>query len=327
MILLRRTGWNLITAGAYLYWSSHLSHSAATTSSQVALGLLVPEMSGELEQLNGNIWRVTVSDDWDVLGPFPIHAREQHFLSPSFPLNLSSPIDLEARWPSSYADGGTVGWTKAVSDKGNLGVSFPDIRWASLRATEGWAALQHHTVLRTTVTVHPPSSAVIEPPTLLVSLTQGSFFTVRPSELAEVESIPRWYTGNIYAMTAAPPQSVDFPVAPSTSGPTTYDLFVSGDYEIRLFGDPVAVRNSQVPKLQITVEAQIEERQPTLVLEESHHVVPDFVDGWAFGDALGVGLRSVDEWWTVKRVSLTPGLAAVCLHETTDQDYFSVTAS
>jgi hypothetical protein len=49
-------------------------------------------------------WRVEIANLWDVsnprysvllnthfliqvLGPFPIHAREQHFLSPAFPLN------------------------------------------------------------------------------------------------------------------------------------------------------------------------------------------------------------------------------------------------
>ncbi|KAH8108462.1 hypothetical protein DFH11DRAFT_1094843 [Phellopilus nigrolimitatus] len=32
-------------------------------------------------------WQISLSKDWDVLGPFPIHAREQHFLSPGFPLN------------------------------------------------------------------------------------------------------------------------------------------------------------------------------------------------------------------------------------------------
>lgn len=30
----------------------------------------------------------------------------------------------------------------------------------------------------------------------------------------------------------------------------------------------------------------------------------DFVDGWAFGDALGVGIRSISQWWTVKNVSV-----------------------
>lgn len=32
-------------------------------------------------------WKLTLSKDWDVLGPFPLHAREQHFLSPSFPVD------------------------------------------------------------------------------------------------------------------------------------------------------------------------------------------------------------------------------------------------
>lgn len=82
-----------------------------------------------------------------VLGPFPIHAREQHFISPSFPLNcnessqasqclahcdrasVSESIDYRRRWPSSYADGGTVGWSKAtISPDGFLDISFPDIR-------------------------------------------------------------------------------------------------------------------------------------------------------------------------------------------------------
>ena len=87
-----------------------------------------------------------------VLGPFPIHAREQHFLSPSFPLNrepdppasfvvsssihtpVSQPIDLHKSWPSSYADGGLVSWSTvnatdwASPNPGNLKVSFPHIR-------------------------------------------------------------------------------------------------------------------------------------------------------------------------------------------------------
>lgn len=30
-------------------------------------------------------WNLSIRSSWDVLGPFPQHAREQHFLSPSFP--------------------------------------------------------------------------------------------------------------------------------------------------------------------------------------------------------------------------------------------------
>lgn len=84
-----------------------------------------------------------------VLGPFPIHAREQHFLSPSFPINrkfqssisvlssanvptVSDPIDYSKSWPSSYADGGVVEWTKFKSNNnGDLKVSFPQIRYSA----------------------------------------------------------------------------------------------------------------------------------------------------------------------------------------------------
>lgn len=82
-----------------------------------------------------------------ILGPFPIHAREQHYLSQSFPLNcrhnpqdiiwhaslsflVSEPLDFNKSWPSSYADGGRVTWCTAKADlNGYLKVSFPHIRW------------------------------------------------------------------------------------------------------------------------------------------------------------------------------------------------------
>ncbi|KAI0670663.1 hypothetical protein C8Q78DRAFT_1070204 [Trametes maxima] len=247
-------------------------------------------------------WRVSLSRDWDVLGPFPIHAREQHFLSPSFPLDLTVPIDPNATYPSSYADGGLVGWTKAQSQEdGNLQISFPDIRWESLRTTEGWAALQHHSVLRSTVTVYPPpqlTSAPASVPRLLVKLIQGSFFTVLPSQ-RQNSSVPIWHAGNIYALGRSPPNAVSLPAPPSSDQPTTYDIFVSGDYEIRLFGDP----RGDLPKLSITLTVDIEEPEHAIVRDSTHDVSCDFVDGWAFGDAVGIGLLSVDGWWIVKDVA------------------------
>ncbi|KAI0713279.1 hypothetical protein C8Q76DRAFT_621267 [Earliella scabrosa] len=271
-------------------------------------------------------WTVSISSKWDVLGPFPIHAREQHFLSPSFPLNLTDPIDLAATYPSSYADGGSVGWTKAQStEDGTLEVSFPEIRWQSLRATEGWAALQHHSLLRTTLTVYPPSSLahgkVSFFPRLAVTLVQGSFFAVRPllnsTGTQDSAFVPEWHTGNIYAMARAPPNFVDLPSPPSLDAPTTYELIVSGDYEIRLFGDPLH-SGTQVPKLSIRLTVDIESPTAPLlpvVREPSHDISCDFVDGWAFGEALGVGVRSLDDWWTVVGVS-TPSLELSLLQET-----------
>ena len=176
-----------------------------------------------------------------------------------FRFAVSDPIDYSARWPSAYADNGEVGWSRTQAQEGHLAVSFPQIRyvfnamvtsqmivpsrltcsWASLRATEGWAALQHHTVLHAFVTVHPPTHPRDDqssPPHLLVDLLQGSFFAVLPSQndtgAPAASRIPRWYAGNIYAMKAAPAQAVPLPIPPSLDKPTTYDIFISGDYEV-----------------------------------------------------------------------------------------------
>ncbi|KIY64911.1 hypothetical protein CYLTODRAFT_424805 [Cylindrobasidium torrendii FP15055 ss-10] len=244
-------------------------------------------------------WIVELSPSWNVLGPFPIHAREQQFLSPSFPLNLSQPMDYSKSYPSSYADGGQVSWSTTTSDSdGKLAVSFPHIRWEDLRATEGWAALQHHALLHTTISVNPPSQGGSGIPHLLVHLVQGSYFTILPQGNT---STPIWYSGDIYDLERALPQVVPLPVPPSFSEPTTYDLFVSGDYEIRLFGDP-HVRGKQVPIQNIAISVSIEDTSTPFTLEPSQDVVPNFVEGWSFGEALGVGIRSIDTTWTVTSV-------------------------
>ena len=94
--------------------------------------------------------------------------------------------------------------------------------------------MQHHTVLKTSFTLYPPLGT-LDPPHLRIELKQGSFFTVRPSPEFQSEStVPEWYPGNIYAIERAIPVTVPLPILPSKSVPTTYDIFVSGDYEVRL---------------------------------------------------------------------------------------------
>lgn len=155
-------------------------------------------------------------------------------------------------------------------------------------------------------------------------MIQGSFFAVLPSrehtELQADAFTPRWHIGNIYAMKASPSNVVQLPHPPSPDKPTTYDLFLSGDYEvyahiillqpranisqIRLFGDPTH-RGTEVPKLSINFSVNIQVPEQTLKLSEDHNVAPNFVDGWAFGEAIGVGMQSVDGWWTVTEVKIS----------------------
>lgn len=132
-------------------------------------------------------------DALQMLGPFPMHAREQHFLSPSYPLNcafavrkhvyrrvgrallsfmsdcllveptvsnLPFHVDPDERWYSSYADGAQIGWSTAQSDdKGNLEVSFPKIRYVT-RAWLSECSVDRLTAQRQQVVKPPPIGRV-----------------------------------------------------------------------------------------------------------------------------------------------------------------------
>lgn len=64
---------------------------------------------------------------------------------------------------------------------------------------------------------------------------------------------------------------------------------------------------SEVPELLIDFAVKTQKVENKLEVVTSHNVVPDFVNGWAFGQAMGIGLRSVGDWWTVKEVKLAHG--------------------
>ncbi len=69
-----------------------------------------------------------------------------------------------------------------------------------------------------------------------------------------------------------------------------------------------------MPKLSITLTVGIEGgSEPLLpvIRASSHDIACDFVDGWAFGDAIGVGVRSLQGWWAVTSVSVSRGLSEV----------------
>ena len=54
----------------------------------------------------------------------------------------------------------------------------------------------------------------------------------------------------------------------------------------------------------LNIRIYVEVAEKDVVWEPTQVVVPDFVDGHAFGHALGIGLRSVSGWWTVDSVKL-----------------------
>lgn len=61
----------------------------------------------------------------------------------------------------------------------------------------------------------------------------------------------------------------------------------------------------QTIKLDVTFDDEgIDKKDVNVVREPTHDVIPDIVSGWTFGDAIGVGLRARDGWWSVSQVKL-----------------------
>ncbi|EAU88408.2 hypothetical protein CC1G_05174 [Coprinopsis cinerea okayama7 len=123
----------------------------------------------------------------------------------------------------------------------------------------------------------------------------GSYFTVIPLNPSP-STVPRWYAGNIYDMGRTLPQVVTLP----PSDTLEYQLFVSGDYEIRLFGDPEIQLGSPTPRLEIKVDITLDVQDQPYTHESSLDIIPNFVSGYAFGNATGVAIRSISDWLTVK---------------------------
>lgn len=63
--------------------------------------------------------------------------------------------------------------------------------------------------------------------------------------------------------------------------------------------------NSEVPVQKLGVRVQIQEPRPSVIHQESQDVICDFLNGYAFGNILGVGIQSLKGWWTVETVEIS----------------------
>lgn len=197
---------------------------------------------------------------------------------------------------------------------GAFHVSYDDIEWKEIRDTQGWAGLQHHSLIRATLTIWPPSTPIDPdgaqfPRAIFASVSQGSMFVLLSRSTAATKNEkPTWHIGNIYAMREVP-QRISLPGDISTTSPTQFDLLISADYEIRLFGDPRVTAQSDSPVTKVAVRLALGSEngeEPRIQLGEDH-IAPDFEGGWAVGDAVGVEVTSHGGDWTVMEVkSLDP---------------------
>lgn len=75
--------------------------------------------------------------------------------------------------------------------------------------------------------------------------------------------------------------------------------------QIRLFGDPQVYSDSDTPVLSLSLSVELEKSSFPLKSVSYPNVFPDFVNGWAFGDAMGIFMRSTSsKWWSIVDVVL-----------------------
>jgi len=60
----------------------------------------------------------------------------------------------------------------------------------------------------------------------------------------------------------------------------------------------------------------VENSNEEIVREPTQDVICDFVDGFAFGKAIGIGIRSSSGWWTVEDVVLVNNSVKVMMTST-----------
>lgn len=105
-----------------------ISQEGPYSGDEISVSIWATSFSGQQTFLSFSV-PVKQLTLWDADHYSPVTAT--YFYGTSTPtafIAIPPKLPNEARWPSAYADGGQVGWSKVQSDNGRLAVSFPKIR-------------------------------------------------------------------------------------------------------------------------------------------------------------------------------------------------------
>lgn len=194
-------------------------------------------------------------------------------------------------------------------DDGNYAIQYPNVRWKQLRAIFGWAALQHHGLVHTVLTISPPPGGSSEPILddsariqLHLSLKQASFVGFKPRHKSATGFQSVWYEGDIYDQSPHG-RIVSLPATSLVDDKLEFDVFLSVDYEIRLFGDPKFHSSHELPTSNIRFSVSVVNNQDLHVAHIGDRlIVPDIVAGKAYGDVVGISVDNSENWNTLSSV-------------------------
>lgn len=178
--------------------------------------------------------------------------------------------------PSSLASGGVATWSTVTADvshespstsSARILVGFPEVDWASLRSTYGWAALQYQAWMRGVLNVGGKRRQTI------------LLYTDRILEFW-VDDKP-YFGGDLYGFRNAPL------VLHLDPGRHKVDL--------RLIRDVRAMGGGE--EATIEVGLQIDERHDRLALDTEKLIISDVVDGKLTNSLASISLRNQSTEW------------------------------
>ncbi|KAI9815677.1 MAG: hypothetical protein M1827_002073 [Pycnora praestabilis] len=214
--------------------------------------------------------RISLSEVWQVLGPFQIGTREAAWgVDPleNFGGFRSLQYDAQEQYRSSLPVNGTVQWTHqrvktyhrdANGAQASLSVGFMEVDWDFLRSIYGWAAVQYQAWARGTISIGGNSDQTV----LLYTEHILEFWVDGKS----------YFGGDFYAYRRAPL------VLCLSPGPHQLD--------VRLVYDVRAMGGLGEPIIHVDIEARV--ATGDLVAEKDRILVADVVDG-----VLASGLASI----------------------------------
>ncbi|KAL8670524.1 MAG: hypothetical protein Q9168_004941 [Polycauliona sp. 1 TL-2023] len=222
---------------------------------------------------------ISFSSTWHLLGPFQIGTREATWGAD--PLERiggfhSLSFNESARYHSSLATGGTVGWstlTAALSSsshktaKADLLVSFDNTDWGFLQSIYGWAALQYQGWVRGNLTVEGKKQR-----TVVLYTDQVLEFWVDDEH---------YFGGDFYGHRRAP--------LVVHLGPGDHQI------DIRVVRDVRAMGGVGEPTVSIGLQADVSEGGLRLV--EGSILLPDMVDGKLVSSFGSVNVRNEEDHW------------------------------
>lgn len=203
---------------------------------------------------------------------------------------------------SILAYGGDIGWTTFGADvKGQVTVSHPAIRWQDLRRSRGWSALQHQSLLRTSLDV--PSDMDV-------------FFDLTGAAEMWVEGAKNVLPGDLYQLGNGE-QRIRLRRG-------RYRVAVRQVYDVRQHGDPTA-KSEIAPSSSFSLSIGFPDASPLRCMT-THMALPDILlGGRAASDLIGVWVQSQSNEAIEVIKATTDGqeqlsLLVRCLHVTQEDD-------